>query len=128
MRGAHTRVRKQLPAVKLVLLTMNQDTDYAAEAFRVGVHGYLLKNSAGSELGLCLRTVCAGKRYLTPKIAHGSIPVLLLAHMNELPDPEALSHCKREVLQLLAEGNSMKGRQPFSTSRRARLLFTSTGS
>lgn len=101
-------IRKQLPSAKLVLLTMNQDTDYAAAAFRMGAHGYLLKNSAGSELTLCLKAVCAGRRYLTPKIADGSIPDLLLAHMNELADPAALSHREREVLQLLAEGKSMK--------------------
>jgi len=101
-------IRKKLPAVKLVLLTMNQDPDYAAEAFRLGTHGYLLKNSAGSELSLCLKAVRAGKRYLTPKIANGSIPDLLLAHMHELPDPSAMSHREREVLQLLAEGKSMK--------------------
>jgi len=101
-------IRKQLPSVKLVLLTMNQDADYAAAAFRMGAQGYLLKNSAGSELGLCLKAVCAGKRYLTPKIANGSIPDLLLANLDEVPDPAALSHREREVLQLLAEGKSMK--------------------
>ena len=101
-------IRKQLPWVQLVFLTMNQDPDYAAEAFRMGVQGYLLKNSAGSELQLCLKAVCAGKRYLTPKIANGSISDLLLAHMNDLPDPGALSHREREVVQLLAEGKSMK--------------------
>ncbi len=101
-------IRQKLPAVKLVLLTMNQDPDYAAEAFRMGAHGYLLKNSAGSELSLCLKAVCSGKRYLTPKISNGSIPDLLLAHMSELPDPAAMSHREREVLQLLAEGKSMK--------------------
>ncbi len=101
-------LRKQLPAVKVVLLTMNQDPDYAAAAFRMGAQGYLLKNSAGAELELCLKAVCAGKRYLTPKIANGSIPDLLLAHMHALPDPAAISHREREVLQLLAEGKSMK--------------------
>jgi DNA-binding NarL/FixJ family response regulator len=101
-------IRKQLPATKLVLLTMNQDPDYAAEAFRTGAHGYLLKNSAGSELSLCLKAVCSGKRYLTPKIADGSISDLLLAHMHEPADPAAMSHREREVLQLLAEGKSMK--------------------
>jgi DNA-binding NarL/FixJ family response regulator len=101
-------IRQKLPAVKLVLLTMNQDPDYAAAAFRMGAQGYLLKNSAGAELNLCLKAVCAGKRYLTPKISNGSIADLLLAHMNELPDPTMLSHREREVLQLLAEGKSMK--------------------
>lgn len=101
-------IRKQLPAVTLVLLTMNQDPDYAAEAFRMGVQGYLLKNSAGSELGLCLKAVCSGQRFLTTKIANGSIPDLLLANMKDHLEPEALSHREREVLQLLAEGKSMK--------------------
>jgi DNA-binding NarL/FixJ family response regulator len=101
-------IRKQLPAVKLVLFTMNQDPDYAAEAFRAGVQGYLLKNSAGSELALCLKAVCSGQRYLTPKIANGSIPDLLLANLKDHPDPAALSHREREVLQLLVEGKSMK--------------------
>ena len=101
-------IRKQLPSTKLVFLTMNQDPDYAAEAFRMGAHGYLLKNSAGSELGFCLKAVSAGRRYLTPKIANGSIDDLRLAHMHELADPATLSHREREVLQLLAEGKSMK--------------------
>jgi DNA-binding NarL/FixJ family response regulator len=107
LEAAHA-IREQMPAVKLVLLTMNQDPDFAAAAFRLGVRGYLLKNSAGSELELCLKAVCAGRRYLTGKIEQGSIPDLLLAHMGELPNPAALSHREREVLQLLAEGKSMK--------------------
>lgn len=107
MDAAH-RIHQQQPSVKLVLLTMNQDPDYAAAAFRIGVHGYLLKNSAGSELGQCLRDVCAGKRYLTTKIGKGNIPDLLLAHSDEIADTASLSPREREVVQLLAEGNSMK--------------------
>jgi DNA-binding NarL/FixJ family response regulator len=101
-------IREKLPSAKLVLLTMNQDVDYAAAAFRLGIHGYLLKNSAGTELGLCLKAVCAGKQYLTPKIANGSIQDLLLAHSGEIQEGADLSPREREVLQLLAEGNSMK--------------------
>lgn len=107
MDAAH-RIHQQQPSVKLVLLTMNQDPDYAAAAFRIGVHGYLLKNSAGPELGQCLRDVCAGKRYLTTKIGKGNIPDLLLAHSDEIADTASLSPREREVVQLLAEGNSMK--------------------
>ena len=101
-------IREKLPSVKLVLLTMNQDADYAAAAFRMGVRGYLLKNSAGSELSLCLKAVRSGKRYLTPKIANGSIHELLLAHTNDHPGAASLTHREREVLQLLAEGKAMK--------------------
>ncbi len=104
--GQH--IRKELPSTKLILLTMNQDPDYAAAAFRMGVQGYLLKNSAGAELGLCLKAVCSGKRYLTIKIANGDIMDLLLEHQNESLDGATLTPREREVLQLLAEGNSMK--------------------
>jgi DNA-binding NarL/FixJ family response regulator len=102
-------IRKQLPAVKLVFLTMNGDVDYAAAAFRIGVRGYLLKNSPGAELALCLKAVCAGERYLTPKIANGNISDLLLTHRDDIPDPSsAMSHREREVVQLLAEGKTLK--------------------
>ncbi|MGA7412129.1 MAG: response regulator transcription factor [Bryobacteraceae bacterium] len=101
-------IRKQLPSAKLILLTMSQDPDYAATAFRLGVHGYLLKNSAGSELAECLKTVCSGVRYLTPKLANGNIADLLLEQPNEIADVTALTTREREVLQLLAEGNSKK--------------------
>jgi DNA-binding NarL/FixJ family response regulator len=101
-------IHQRLPAVKMVLLTMNQDPDYAAEAFRIGVQGYLLKNSAGSELNACLKAVSGGARYLTPMVAKGSIANLLLMHNDGVAEVESLSPREREVLQLLAEGNSMK--------------------
>lgn len=101
-------LHERQPEVKIVLLTMNQDPDFAAESFRIGVHGYLLKNSAGSELGVCLKAVGRGARYLTPMIAKGNISDLLLMHSGGIADVETLSTREREVLQLLAEGNSMK--------------------
>ena len=97
----------QLPAVKVVVLTMDQDPDLAASAFRMGVSGYLLKNSAGAELKKCLAAVCSGRRYLTQSVARGCIADLLL--LSEPPAaPDDLSDREREVLQLLAEGRPMK--------------------
>jgi DNA-binding NarL/FixJ family response regulator len=101
-------LQERQPEVKIVLLTMNQDPDYAAEAFRIGVQGYLLKTSAGSELSACLKAVSGGARYLTRMIARGSISDLLMLHKVGIADVESLSAREREVLQLLAEGNSMK--------------------
>ncbi len=98
---------QELPAVKLVLLTMDQDPDLAASAFRLGVAGYLRKNSAGAELKKCLAAVCAGRRYLTQAVARGSIADLLLLS-DDPAGPEDLSEREREVLQLLAEGRPMK--------------------
>lgn len=100
-------IQPELPTAKLVVLTMDPDPDLAACAFRMGVSGYLLKNSAGTELKKCLAAVCAGRRYLTQAVAHGSISDLLL--LSGAPSsPQNLSEREREVLQLLAEGRPMK--------------------
>ena len=48
-------LRRLIPAIRIIMLTMNEDPDVAAEAFRIGVSGYLLKRSAGSELALAVQ-------------------------------------------------------------------------
>jgi DNA-binding NarL/FixJ family response regulator len=89
--------------VKLVFLTMNEDADLAAEAFRAGASAYLLKRSATSELPAAIREVMQGRSYITPLVADGLVGALLHdAASNQLTPRQ------REVLQLLAEGRSMK--------------------
>jgi DNA-binding NarL/FixJ family response regulator len=96
-----------LPDVRIIMLTMNEDPDVAAEAFRVGAHGYVLKRSLGSELPLAVREVMAQRYYVTPLITRDLVGSLAR-------DPHArkavhqLTSRQREVLQLLAEGRSMK--------------------
>jgi len=96
-----------LPDVRIIMLTMNEDPDVAAEAFRVGAHGYVLKRSLGSELPLAVREVMAQRYYVTPLITRDLVGSLSR-------DPHArkavhqLTPRQREVLQLLAEGRSMK--------------------
>jgi DNA-binding NarL/FixJ family response regulator len=89
-----------------VFVTMNEDHDLAAEAFRAGASGYLLKRSAASELGAAIRDVMAGRTYITPLVAEGLVGSLLDA-VSRGPSV-ALTPRPREVLQLLAEGRSMK--------------------
>lgn len=92
--------------VKLVFLTMNEDSDLAAEAFRAGASAYLLKRSAASELSTAIREVMQGRSYVTPLMTEGLVGSLL--HVEETPSSHELTSRQREVLQLLAEGNSMK--------------------
>jgi DNA-binding NarL/FixJ family response regulator len=89
----------------LIFLTMTEDPDLASEAFRIGAAGYLVKRSAASELTTAIREVLQGRSYITPLITDGLIGTLLRP-----PAPAAprLTPRQHEVLQLLAEGHSMK--------------------
>jgi DNA-binding NarL/FixJ family response regulator len=103
---AARQIKQKLRNVKLVFLTMNEDADLAAEAFRAGASAYLLKRSAASELPLAIREVMQGRSYVTPLVTEGLVESLLQ------PEHRTAAHeltpRQREVLQLLAEGRSMK--------------------
>ena len=105
---AGQQVKEFLPAVKLVYLTMNHDADLAAEAFRRGASGYLLKTCAASELVTAVREVLRGKSYLSPIIAKDTVDFLLRQDKRMIDEAERLTERQREVLQLLAEGKCMK--------------------
>src|SRR3954463_11726670 len=98
---AGRQIKHKLRDVKLVFLTMNEDADLAAEAFRSGASGYLLKRSAASELTTAIREVMQGRSYVTPLIAGGLVGSLL--HVGERKTSAELTPRQREVLQLLAE-------------------------
>src|SRR5215218_5516264 len=76
---AGRQIKQRVRDVKLVFLTMNEDTDLAAEAFRSGASAYLLKRSAASELLTAIREVMQGRSYITPLIAKGLVGSLLHA-------------------------------------------------
>lgn len=104
---AGRQIKDKMPDVKLVFLTMNEDADLAAEAFRIGASAYLLKRSAVSELATALREVVRGRSYVTPLVTESLMTSLL--HRGNQPRPGLeLTPRQREVLQLLAEGRSMK--------------------
>lgn len=90
---------------KFIFLTANLDAGLATEAFRLGAAGYVLKLAAGEELTGAIREVVAGRTYITPRIA-GEV-------VQRLMNPDAsgqvqLTIREREVLQLLAEGKTLK--------------------
>ena len=104
---AGKRIKSLVRTVKIVYLTMNTDLGIAAEAFRLGASGYLLKTSAASELASAIREVLKGKLYVSPLITKDVDAFFLeirVSHMGQ----EKLTNRQREVLQLLAEGRSMK--------------------
>jgi DNA-binding NarL/FixJ family response regulator len=103
---AGRQIKQTLREVRLVFLTMNEDPDLAAEAFRAGASAYLLKRSAASELMVAIREVMQGRSYVTPLVTAGLVESLLNA--DEPRASQELTARQREVLQLLAEGRSMK--------------------
>jgi DNA-binding NarL/FixJ family response regulator len=104
---AARRILAGSPDTKIVFLTMNQDPSLAAAAYRLGASGFLLKNSAVSELTDCLHAVLAGDLYLTRLLADGNVADLL-REAGEVDDSHALSDRERGVVRWLAEGKAMK--------------------
>jgi DNA-binding NarL/FixJ family response regulator len=104
---AARQLKQTMPDVKLIFLTVSEDHDVAAEAFRVGASGFLLKNSAASELLQAIREVHEGRSYVTPLATQGLVDSFLQKSEASKGNTE-LSPRQREVLQLLAEGHTMK--------------------
>jgi DNA-binding NarL/FixJ family response regulator len=105
---AGQQVKEILPAVKLIFLTMNNDVKLAAEAFRRGASGYLLKTCAASELVTAVRDVLRGKSYMSRTICRDEVNYLRRTETELEHEEERLTERQREVLQLLAEGMQMK--------------------
>ncbi len=103
---AARRIREALPGTRVLVLTMHDDEEYVLKMVRVGVAGYLLKESAASELLAALRALKGGKKYFGP---HASA-ALAGALTRETPLPEdpygSLTDREREVFHLVVEGKT----------------------
>ena len=104
---AGRELKKLMPRVKLIFLTMNLDPRVASEALRIGGSGYLLKDSEGEELQQAIQNVVRGASYVTP-IMKRATEESLIRDPRSLSRPKHLTDRQREVLQMLAEGRSMK--------------------
>jgi DNA-binding NarL/FixJ family response regulator len=102
------KIREQQPQCKIVVLTMHDDPQMAAQAFRLGATGYVLKSSPREELIAAIQEVSQGRAYLSPMIAKGFINILLEKSSEPSAVAGNLTARQREVLQLLAEGKTMK--------------------
>ena len=105
---AGLQVKKMLPAVKLVYLTMNSDPEIAADAFTRGASGYLLKTCAAAEMALAVREVLRGETYVCKSMSRHAIDLLRWERKQLVEEAERLTTRQRQVLQLLAEGKVMK--------------------
>jgi DNA-binding NarL/FixJ family response regulator len=95
------------PDIKVIVLTQNREPRFAVEAFRRHASGYLLKDSAASELTTAIRQALQGRSYVSPAIARAMVDETSAPQPLQSA-PRDLSAREREVLQLLAEGKSMK--------------------
>jgi DNA-binding NarL/FixJ family response regulator len=109
---AARQLKKSLPRSKIVFLSMHADPEYVNEAFSAGASGYLLKSSFSSELTFALQEVLKGRYYVAPAVAKDVIGAFVEPREGSLAKPPdahgKLTPRQREVLQLVAEGKSVK--------------------
>ncbi len=106
---AASEIRKRYPSVKPLMPTMHKDREHFAEAISAGIDGYLLKDNADMELFDAIERLRQGRRYVSP-ILDDELVEILACDRNGDPDRrhERLTTREREVLKLIAEGNSNK--------------------
>ena len=122
------RMVKQFPDVRIIMLSMHMNEEYVLQALNAGAAGYLLKDSSIAELELAIRSVSEGETYLSPPVSrHIADYVRRVGSQTSML--ERLTPRQREILQLIAEGQTVKeiaGRLNISAktveTHRARLM------
>jgi DNA-binding NarL/FixJ family response regulator len=106
------QIKKSVPEIRLLILTMHGEQYFVTEAFRAGASGYLLKQSVAEELIFAIKEVLKGRRYVSPSVADNLVERALNpgepGSSRVLRPTDKLSARQREVLQLIAEGQSTK--------------------
>jgi DNA-binding NarL/FixJ family response regulator len=101
------RVSAEMPKVRVIILSMHTADEYIVQAVRAGIAGYLLKNAEPMELELAIRSALEGHIYMSPGVSKRVIQEFA-RKTNFTSTLDLLSPRQREILQLLAEGNSNK--------------------
>jgi DNA-binding NarL/FixJ family response regulator len=105
---AAARIARDTPATRVVILSMHAGESYVAQALRVGVAGYVLKDAFSDELPVLLRSVMRGETYLSASISKVVVDRLRIRLEEGDTSPGVLTPRQREILQLLAESKSTK--------------------
>jgi DNA-binding NarL/FixJ family response regulator len=110
MNGIETtrRIVKDIPRVKVIILSMYANEEYVLQAIQAGASGYLLKDVATSELELAIKAVARGETYLSSAVSRHVIDSYRRRVVQDGMIPQQLTDRQREILQLIAEGNSTK--------------------
>jgi DNA-binding NarL/FixJ family response regulator len=104
---AGDQINRDMPRTALIYLTMSTEPNVAAEAFRRGASGYVLKQSASDELLIAVRRAVQGASYLSTMIAKETV-TFLINQGKQQGEEERTTPRQTKILQLLAEGKSMK--------------------
>ena len=105
---AAAQIRKDFPDVKVIILSMHSTEEYVMQAMKIGVAGYLLKDSATEELEMAVRSVANGEHYLSPFISKQVLTDYRHRLNREEDESVKLTTRQREILQLIAEGKSTR--------------------
>jgi DNA-binding NarL/FixJ family response regulator len=104
---AGRRLKQANPKVKLIYLTMNNNVEYAREALQAGASAFVLKNSQSSSLLQAIRDALRGVSYVAPEVRK-AMNEIFIRDPKAVNRPQHLTDRQREVLQMLAEGRSLR--------------------
>lgn len=105
---AAAQITKDYPDVRVIILSMHSTEEYVMQAMKIGVAGYLLKDSATEELEMAVRSVAIGEHYLSPSISKRVLTDYRDRLNREEDERAKLTTRQREILQLIAEGKSTR--------------------
>ena len=105
---AAARIVEESPHIRVIILSMHATEEYVLRALRAGAGGYLLKDAGTAELELAVRAVVRGEMYLSPAVSKHVIAEYVQRVSSEPNSLEQLSPRHREILQLIAEGQTTK--------------------
>jgi DNA-binding NarL/FixJ family response regulator len=101
------RLRASSPTTRVLILSMHDNAEYVLESVRAGAHGYLLKDTAATELRDAIRAVCAGESYFSPPVA-SRLTAAVRREQHAVPGVDLLTGREREVLLGIARGGTNK--------------------
>jgi len=105
---AAARMAKDHPNTRVIILSAHSNEEYVCQALRAGAAGYLLKDAGTAELDLAVKAVARGETYLSPAVSKHVIADYMRRVGGESGSLELLTPRQREILQLIAEGQTTK--------------------